>query len=117
MGGLNYNDVGTAEYAMLCNAVGAEKQIVVNVYHPSKRKYDIDFPDGQDRIPGGFEFPEFMSLIEGAQSAADWVAYCNLRVGENKFANLRVKHGYLEPFHVKYWELDNEVYRWFEAKD
>ncbi len=116
-GGLNYNDVGTAEYAMLCNAVGAEKQIVVNVYHPSKRKYDIDFPDGQDRIPYGFEFPEFMSLTEGAQSAADWVAYCNSKVGENEFANLRAKHGYLEPFNVRYWELDNEVHRWFEAKD
>lgn len=116
-GGLNYNDVGTAEYAMLCNAVGAEKQMVVNVYHPSKKKYDIDFPNGQDPIPGGFEFPEFMSLTEGAKSAAEWVAYCNSKVGENEFANLRAKHGYVEPFNVKYWELDNEVHRWFEAKD
>ncbi|HCC00406.1 MAG TPA: hypothetical protein DEP42_04215, partial [Ruminococcaceae bacterium] len=116
-GGLNYNDVGTAEYAMLCNAVGAEKQIVVNVYHPSKRKYDVDFPDGQDLMPGGYVFPEFMSLTEGAQSAADWVAYCNSKVGENPMADLRAKHGYREPFGVRYWELDNEVHRWFEAKD
>jgi alpha-N-arabinofuranosidase len=116
-GGLNYNDVGTAEYAMLCNAVGAEKQIVVNVYHPAKRKYDVDFPNWQDPMPDGYVFPEFMSLTDGAQSAAEWVAYCNSKAGENKWADLRVSHGYVQPFHVKYWELDNEVHRWFEAKD
>lgn len=116
-GGLNYNDVGTAEYAMLCKAAGSEMQICVNVYHPSKRRYDIDFPDGQGIISGGFEFPQFMSLTEGAQSAADWVAYCNLKAGENPMADLRAKHGYPEPFGVKYWEMDNEVHRWFEPKD
>ena len=116
-GGLNYNDVGTAEYAMLCKSAGAEMQICVNVYHPSKRRYDIDFPNGQGVLSGGFEFPGFMSLTEGAQSAADWLAYCNSKAGENPMADLRVQHGYPEPFGVKYWEMDNEVHRWFEPKD
>ena len=58
-----------------------------------------------------------MSLTEGAKSAAEWVAYCNLPAGQNPMANLRVKHGYKEPFNVKFWELDNEVHRWFEAED
>ncbi|MFA6819308.1 MAG: alpha-L-arabinofuranosidase C-terminal domain-containing protein [Bacteroidaceae bacterium] len=116
-GGLNYNDVGIAEFAMLCKAAGAEKQMCVNVYNPSKKLYDIDFPDGEDRIPFGARFPEFMSLHEGAQSAADLVAYCNAKAGTNKMADLRSSHGYKEPLNVKYWELDNEVHRWFEPLD
>jgi len=114
-GGLNYNDVGTAEYAVLCKAAGAEMQMNVNVYHPSKRRYDVDFPNWQDDM--GREFTKFMSLTDGAKSAADWVAYCNLPAGKNPMADLRVKHGYKEPFGAKYWELDNEVARWFEAED
>ena len=114
-GGQNYNDVGTAEFAMLCKAAGAEMQINVNVYHPSKRRYDVDFPDWQADM--GREFTKFMSLTDGAKSAADWVAYCNLPVGKHPMADLRAKHGYKEPFGAKYWELDNEVARWFEAED
>ena len=114
-GGQNYNDVGTAEYAMLCKSAGAEMQMNVNVYHPSKRRYDVDFPNWQADM--GREFTKFMSLTEGAKSAADWVAYCNLPEGKHPMADLRVKHGYKEPFGAKFWELDNEVHRWFEAED
>lgn len=114
-GGQNYNDVGTAEFAMLCNAAGAEMSFCVNMYHPSKRRYDVDFPTWQGDM--GREFTKFMSLTDGANSAANWVAYCNLPAGSHPMADLRVKHGYKEPFGVKYWELDNEVHRWFEAED
>ena len=114
-GGQNYNDVGTAEFAMLCKAAGSEMMICVNVYHPSKRRYDVDFPNGQNKLD--YEFPKFMSLTEGAKAAADWVAYCNLPAGSHPMADLRVSHGFTEPFGVKFWELDNEVFRWFEAED
>jgi alpha-L-arabinofuranosidase len=114
-GGQNYNDVGTAEFAMLCKATGAQMQMCVNVYHPSKRKFDVDFPGWQD--PHGYNFPNFMSLSTGAKSAADWVAYCNLPVGASPMADLRARHGYTQPFGAKYWELDNEAHRWFEAED
>ncbi len=114
-GGQNYNDVGTAEFAMLCKAAGAQMSMCVNVYHPSKRKFEIDFPDWQ--VAHGYDFPKFMSLNEGAQRAAQWVAYCNLPAGKDSMANLRASHGYKEPFGVKFWELDNEVPRWFEAAD
>lgn len=114
-GGQNYNDVGTAEFAMLCKAACSEMMICVNVYHPSKRRYDVDFPDGQNKLD--YEFPKFMSLTEGAKAAADWVAYCNLPAGSHPMADLRVSHGFTEPFGVKFWELDNEVFRWFEAED
>lgn len=114
-GGLNYNDVGTAEFAMLCKAAGAEMQMCVNVYHPAKLKYDVFFPNGQGDM--GHTFPKFMSIAQGAKDAADWVAYCNLPAGTHPMADLRASHGYPEPFGVKYWELDNEVFRWFEADD
>ena len=114
-GGQNYNDVGTAEFAMLCKAAGSEMQICVNVFHPSKRKLEVDFPTWQ--APHGHDFPKFMSLTEGAEEAANWVAYCNLPAGAHPMADLRVKHGYTEPFGVRFWELDNEVSRWFEAED
>lgn len=114
-GGQNYNDVGVAEFAMLCKAAGAEMSYCVNVYHPSKRRYDVDFPTWQGDM--GREFVKFMSLTDGAKSAADLVAYCNLPVGKHPMADLRAKHGYPERFGIKYWELDNEVARWFEAED
>ena len=114
-GGQNYNDVGTAEFSMLCKAAGSEMMMCVNVYHPSKRHYDVDFPDGQNKLD--YEFPKFMSLTEGAKAAADCVAYCNLPAGTHPMADLRASHGFPEPFGVKFWELDNEVFRWFEAED
>ena len=44
-----------------------------------------------------------------AQEAADWVEYCNGEPG-TYFADLRVMHGYPEPFHVRYWCIGNESY-------
>jgi alpha-N-arabinofuranosidase len=114
-GGLNSNDVGTAEFAMLCKAAKAEMSFCINMYHPSKRQYEVDFPNFELRM--GRQFPEFMSVTEGAKSTAEWVAYCNLPAGKHTMADLRVKHGYTEPFGVRYWELDNEVHRWFESED
>ena len=111
-GGQNYNDIGTAEFAMLCKSVAAEMMLCVNVHHPWKQSYEHYKGALQGR-----DFPQFTSLSEGAKAAADWVAYCNLSAGSHPMADLRVKHGYKEPFNVRYWELDNEVSRWFEAKD
>lgn len=49
-------------------------------------------------------------LTGSANMAADWVEYCNGSIN-TKMGALRMKHGYLHPFKVKYWELDNEAYR------
>lgn len=43
------------------------------------------------------------------EEAMQWVEYCN-GTGDTYYANLRRKHGYAEPFNVKYWGLGNEVY-------
>ena len=42
-----------------------------------------------------------------AQEAAEWVEYCNGEAG-TYFADLRVAHGYPEPFNIKYWCIGNE---------
>lgn len=43
------------------------------------------------------------------EEAANWVEYCN-GTGNTYYANLRRKHGYNEPFNVKYWCIGNESY-------
>ncbi|MGD8777366.1 MAG: hypothetical protein PVH88_00210 [Ignavibacteria bacterium] len=115
-GGLNYNDVGVAEYVQLCKSVGSEMMYCVNVYHPLKEEWDHRWDDGTG-WKMGFEFPQFTDIEKGAKEAADLVAYCNLPVGTHPMANLRHEHGYTQPFGIRYWELDNEVYRWFSPEE
>jgi alpha-L-arabinofuranosidase len=42
------------------------------------------------------------------EEAQRWVEYCNVREGPY-FAELRRKHGYPEPYNIKYWSLGNEM--------
>lgn len=115
-GGQNYNDVGTADLALLCREMGAEMMVCVNVFHPLKKDYEVYFSEtayGRH----GYDFPQFTDLEAGAALAADWVAYCNLLAGTHPMADLRAAHGYPEPFGVRFWELDNEVHRWFGAEE
>lgn len=114
-GGLNYNDVGTAEFAMLCKQMGSEMMFCVNLHHPLKKYYEWHLGDNKGKH--NFEFGWFADLQQGAQNAADWVAYCNLPKGAHPMADLRAKHGYSKPFGVKFWEMDNEVFRWFKPTE
>ena len=114
-GGENANDVGTAECAMLCKELGAQMMFCVNVFHPLKQVFDYHLSE-VEKGPHGYDFPQFTDLAAGAQLAADWVAYCNAPVS-HPMGKLRAEHGYAEPFGVRYWELDNEVYRWFQADE
>src|SRR5882672_2932632 len=41
--------------------------------------------------------------------AQAWVEYCN-GTGNTSWANLRRRHGYAEPYRVRYWGLGNEMY-------
>ena len=118
-GGQNYNDVGVAELAMLAKAMGSEVMYCVNVFHPLKQKYEWHFGEENVRVPGphGFDFPQFTDIAQGAKEAANLVAYCNLPAGSHPMADLRASHGYKEPFGFKFWELDNEVHRWFEPDE
>ncbi len=40
------------------------------------------------------------------EEMSDWVEYCNLSIG--KYGRMRQRHGYEEPFNVKYWSIGNE---------
>lgn len=115
-GGYNYNDVGVAELATLCAAAGAKMMYCVNVYHPLKEHYDHYFsPEQCGYMPDAF--PQFTDIEQGAREAADLVAYCNLPAGSHPMADLRASHGYREPFGIRFWEMDNEVHRWFAPED
>ena len=120
-GGMNYNDIGTDEFAMFSKAIGAEMMFCINMYHPRKQHL-IQFqkPNGElmpEPWKHGFDLPEFADPDEGLRSAVDWVAYCNLPAGTHPMADLRAKNGFKEPFGVKYWECDNESFRWMTAED
>lgn len=114
-GGLNENDIGSMELGAFCEACGAEQMICVNVFHPRKAKYDHYF-DEVNCSAHGYDFAQFTDLSEGAALARQWVEYMNGSV-QTAMGALRASHGRPEPFHVKYWELDNEVYRWFTAEE
>ena len=42
------------------------------------------------------------------EEARNWVEYCNVKEGPY-FAELRKKHGYAEPYGIKFWSLGNEM--------
>lgn len=114
-GGLNVNDFGTEEFAMLCNEIGTEMMMCVNLYLPQKRKY---LNSGQNRWQYiNYDLPQFSDPEQGIRDAADWVAYCNLEEGTHPMADLRAGNGYKKPFGAKYWEMDNETARWLTAEE
>ena len=49
-------------------------------------------------------------MTGSAEEAAALVAYCNAG-REHPLGALRARHGYPEPFGIRYWELDNEIMR------
>lgn len=42
------------------------------------------------------------------EEAQNWVEYCNVKEGPY-YAELRKKHGFAEPYNIKYWSLGNEM--------
>ncbi len=124
-GGYQYNDVGTDELASYAEAVGGESMICVNVYSPFKRYFEYVPPESLGKDPDdpaihaarhGRDLPQFTDIEQGARDAAAWVEYCNgdesTEGGRARIANGRVK-----PYGVKYWEMDNEVHRWFTPEE
>jgi alpha-L-arabinofuranosidase len=75
------SDFGTDEYLALCRRLGTEPSITVNV-------------GGDGATP---------------EEAAAWVEYVN-GAADSKYGKLRAKNGHPEPYHVKYWEVGNEIF-------
>jgi alpha-L-arabinofuranosidase len=115
-GGINYNDVGTAEFVSLARACGADSMVCINMFHPQKQIYDQAFVALGRYRKHDYDLPEITDREKGVRLAADWVAYCNAPV-THPMGKLRAEHGFPQPFAIKYWELDNETYRWFDDEE
>lgn len=118
-GDLNYNDVGTDEFLDLCKQTGAEPLLLVNMFHPSKQYFFQSFPEitqwgGLQRH--GHNLDRIIDREEGIELARKWVEYCN---GDTStpMGRLRAENGHPEPYGVKYWEMDNETWRWFSKEE
>jgi alpha-N-arabinofuranosidase len=75
------SDFGTDEAITFCREVGAEPSLTVNV-------------------EGGGGTPE---------EAAAWVEYCN-GPATSKYGAMRAANGHPEPYHVRTWEVGNEIW-------
>ena len=88
---MNYdqNSFGTDEFLKLCRQINSEPVMVVRI---------------------GFDRPESEhSAI--LQEACDWVAYCN-EPATGKWGSKRAANGHPEPYNVKFWEIDNEMWEY-----
>ena len=89
-GGIESNQVGTAEFLDFCSQVGADPLMCVNF--------------------GGEGDPMWVKNLLGearagdAREAAEWVSYCN-----NPDDKLRLSHGRKEPMPIRTWQLGNET--------
>jgi len=88
-GGIESNQVGTAELVDFCQQVHAEPMICVNFESDGGRRY---FKSG-DNV-----------RTADAQEAADWVAYCN----DPDHAE-RTSHGGEAAYGIKHWQIGNET--------
>jgi alpha-L-arabinofuranosidase len=88
-GGIESNQVGTAEFVDFSRRVGAEPMICVNFESDGRQRYM--------KAKGSVRTAD-------AREAADWVRYCN----EANNAERRA-HGHATPHAVKYWQIGNET--------
>lgn len=91
----------------------------VGPYEDRRKRKNLIWGGINDGVFGTAEFIEYcralgaepmlcVNMASGtAEEAANWVEYCNGEPG-TYYADLRVSHGYPEPFHVKYWCIGNE---------
>ena len=88
-GGIESNQVGTAEFVDLCRRAGAEPLICVNFESDGRKQYM--------NAKGSVRSAD-------AAEAADWVAYCNDPGNPDRKA-----HGNPAPFGVRHWQIGNET--------
>jgi alpha-L-arabinofuranosidase len=88
-GGLESNQIGTAEFVDFCRQVHADALMCVNFEGDGREQYKY----AKDSLRWG-----------DAKEAADWVAYCNDPDNKERRA-----HGFDEPLRIPYWQLGNET--------
>lgn len=88
-GGLESNQVGTAEFADFSRKIGAEPLMCVNFESDGRERYQR----ARGQVRSG-----------DAREAREWVAYCN----QPNHAG-RIAHGTKDPLTINYWQLGNET--------
>lgn len=88
-GGVESNQVGTAEFVDFCRQVKADPLMCVNFESDGRERYMRDRTGVR---------------TADANEAAEWVAYCN----QEKHP-LRIEHGTEDPFAIKHWQIGNET--------
>jgi len=88
-GGIESNQVGTAEFVDFCKQVKADPLICVNFESDGRKRY-MKVGDSVRRAD--------------AIEAAEWVAYCN-----DPEHNERRAHGFAQPFSIRHWQIGNET--------
>jgi alpha-N-arabinofuranosidase len=88
-GGIESNQVGTAEFVDFARRVGAEPLVGVNFESDGRQRYV--------QAKGSVRTAD-------AREAADWVRYCNDPVSVERSA-----HGHTAPHAVRYWQIGNET--------
>ena len=89
-GGLESNQVGTAEFVDFCRQVGAEALMCVNFESDGRKGW-------AQPAKGGVR-------SAGPEEAAEWVDYCN-----NPDNALRKSHGLPQPLGIRLWQIGNET--------
>jgi alpha-N-arabinofuranosidase len=69
-----------------------------------------------DAASHGRDLPQFADKVQGAREAAAWVEYCN-GDATTEGGRMRMANGRVKPYGVKYWEIDNEIHRWFSPEE
>lgn len=90
------NSYGTDEFLQMCEKIGAEPIIVVNT--------------GILNATCGVQITVKLEPEQYLQDALDWMEYCNGDPDTTIWGALRAANGHREPYHVKYWEIDNETW-------
>jgi alpha-L-arabinofuranosidase len=89
-GGIETNQVGTAEFVDFCRQVKADPLMCVNFESDGRQRWMKD-PFGSVRCGD-------------AEEAREWVDYCN-----NPANPLRRSHGHTEPLRIPFWQIGNET--------
>jgi alpha-L-arabinofuranosidase len=89
-GGIETNQVGTAEFIDFCRQVGADPLMCVNFESEGYASWA--------------KTPKRELRLADAGEAAEWVDYCN-----NPSNKQRISHGFKEPFQLNTWQLGNET--------
>ncbi|MDO5308981.1 MAG: alpha-L-arabinofuranosidase C-terminal domain-containing protein [Planctomycetia bacterium] len=91
---VDVNSFGIDEFMALCEQVGAEPIMVVNI---GTEQWIRAVGDNSLRNN------------DWLQEVCDWVEYCN-GSQETTWGKMRAQNGHPEPYNVKMWEIDNEVH-------